>query len=152
MKGFRPEFYNEDPFLHTIEMLGWAAGRDGFTLRQIMDEFSKEFTQYGDPSHEASERLRKLLKSGMILVVTPGVLATFKAALNDPKAKDPGITEKAIHFLEKRLGEIAASKEPGRKPRLYRVTQVGMKYVQKRMPDLEKIFNDKHQKKGEQEG
>lgn len=145
-KGFRPEFYNEDPVLHTIELLGWAAGREAFTLRQIMADFEKDFKQYDDPTHEASERLRKLLKSGMILVVTPGLLNTWKTASNDPQAKDPGITENVIKKLEARLAQIAASKEPGRKPRLYRVTQAGFKYVEKRGPDLDKIYKEKGEK------
>jgi len=143
-KGYRPDFYNPDPVLHSIELLAWAAGRDSFILRELLLEFASEFGKFVDPSHEASERLRKLLKSGMILVVTPGVLNTFKAAFKEEsKAKDPGITKKEIQVLEERLAKIAASKQPGRKPRLYRITQIGLRYAEKRAADLDQIYQKK---------
>jgi len=155
MTGFRPDFYNEDPILHSIEILAWAAPRTGFVLREALDQFRNEFVQYGDAGHEASERIRKLVKSEMVLVVTPGVISTWKAALKnwrdrDPKTmseadleKGPGITDDEVEKLEGMLVQIAESKGPGRKPRLYRVTQAGSKYVETRKEDLKRIQKGK---------
>lgn len=155
MTGFRPDFYNEDPILHSIEILAWASERPAFVLREALEQFRDEFVQYGDASHEASERIRKLVKSEMVLVVTPGVISTWKAALEnwrgrDPKtmseadlAKGPGITDDEVQKLEGMLTQIAESKGPGRKPRLYRVTQAGAKYVESRKADLKRIQKKK---------
>lgn len=136
MKGYRPDFYNKDPELHTIELLAWGAARDGFTLRDLRDEFNTEFMTYGDPEHEASERLRKLLKSGMIAVVSLGLLKTlFSTEL---------INQKGFEHYENRLAKIQDTKKPGRKPRLYMATQTGIKYVESRKEDLAKIFEQKN--------
>src|SRR5262245_12312263 len=131
MTGYRPDFYNDDPRLHTIEILAWIAARDSFTIGELREEFSSDLKDYGDPDHEASERLRKLLKSEMILIVTPGLVKTFETT----KIHRP----KLIEYLEERLSQIASIKKPGRKPRLYMATEAGRKYVETRKADLEKI-------------
>lgn len=141
--GYRPTFYNEDPILHSIEILAWAAPRDAFTLRDVLDQFNRAFLQYKDAQHEGSERLRKLQKSGMIVAVTPSTVNSMRMALGSEKARSPGISEKELRSLEGRLGEIAASKNLGRKPRLYRVTLAGARYVEKRASDLKGILKRK---------
>jgi hypothetical protein len=138
-RGYRPDFYNADPVLHTIEILAWAAPRDAFSLREVLDQFNREFLQYKDAQHEASERLRKLQKSGMIVAVTQSVISAWRSALENKKALDPGISEKEIVAIENRMGEIVASKNLGRKPKLYRVTLGGARYVEIRGSDLRAI-------------
>lgn len=139
MKGYRPEFYNPDAKLHSIEILDWAAKRDVFTINEARDKFRSSLKDYEDPEHEISERLRKLLKSGNIIIVTPGDLKTLLAAGT--------MSVDLATALAKRLDEIQKSKTPGRKPRLYRISQTGAKYVETRREDLERISKEKKKPK-----
>ena len=137
-KGFRPEFYNEDARLHTIEILAWAAKRDVFTLREARQDFNSDLMEYKDPDHEISERIRKLIKSEMVVVVTTGLL---KNLVSTDMMKG-----KLAAAIEQRLSEIQAAKVPGRPPRIYMATQAGQKYVETRKEDLERIAKEKRRR------
>jgi len=129
--GNRPGFYNETASLHTIEILAWAAKQSAFTSRDVLDHFHKCLAPYGDPAHEVSERLRKLLKSGMIMILTEREVETLKTR----HAIDGEDAEKLL----KLLAAIQGAKVKGPKPRLYRITRTGEDYVDGRKDDLEFI-------------
>lgn len=135
MKGFRPSFYPENPRLHSIELLAWASTRASFTMKEIHLHFAATLSKYGDPIHEISERLRKMAKSGYIYHATEGVV---KALLQQGVLK----RDQAVHLME-RLQGIVESRELGRKPRLYAVSQTGIRYVHDRKADLAKISKKK---------
>jgi len=137
MTGYTPGFYNtEDPKLRSIEILTWASKRLAFTSRDALDHFQKEFAQYGDASHEVSERLRKLLKSGMILIVTEGEVKTMRN--REIVTEEEG---KTLVGLLSKLCDPEIRKKEGKRgplPRLYKVTMPGEKYVKARLEDEKK--------------
>lgn len=148
MKGYRAEFYNPDPMLHSIEILAWATDRDSFTIGDVRGRFGQELAGYEDAEHEISERIRKLVKSGNLIVLDPGAIKTLTVT---------GVmNEKTALALAQRLDEIQnpktdpnkpkKPKPKGRKPRLYRISQTGAKYVETRRDDLEKIYKGKKAK------
>lgn len=166
MKGFRPAFYNENPNLTSIEILAWAVKQPCFTMSEVKSAFAKALEEYVDSDHEVSERLRKLLKSGMIVVADEGLLATQEAIL---KAKDAAqksayrpktaqkdepeelvgtVTPERLSIIRQVLLEMKGQKRgKGRPPRLYFTTQAASKYVEGRAEDLAAIAKAKEKSK-----
>lgn len=172
MQGFRPSFYNEDAALQSIEILAWAVKQPCFTIMDAKSFFEVQLEGYRDPDHEISERLRKLLKSGMLVIAEHGALDTQEAIMR-AKAKeqeqkerelqaqgkkipqreeDPigTITLERLLIIKQFLSEIENNKKKrgrGRPPRLYFTTQAAAKYVESRADDLAAIAKTRKAKK-----
>lgn len=162
MKGFRPSFYSENPNLQSIEILAWAVKQPCFTLSDVKAAFAKQLEEYVDSTHEMSERLRKLAKSGMIVVADEGLLVTQEKILEaneaakrsqyrkpvkqeEPKEDLVGtITPERLSIIRQVLMEMKNQKRgKGRPPRLYFTTQAASKYVESRAADLLEIAKRK---------
>lgn len=158
MKGFRPSFYNEDAKLRSIEILAWAVTLPAFTIMKAKTHFEIQLQDYRDPDHEISERLRKLLKSGMIVIADDEALNLQKSILEArerAEIEDAQRTRKPIPKVEEVQGEITLERlatikkalvdlqnekrGAGRPPRLYFTTQAAAKYVESRAQDLAAI-------------
>lgn len=165
--GYRPSFYNENPNLTSIEILAWAVKQPCFTMSEVKAAFGKQLEEYVDADHEISERLRKLLKSSMIVVADEGMIATQEAIL---KAKEQAeksayrlkvagrkeeaedlvgaITPDRLSVIRQVLLEMKGQKRgKGRPPRLYFTTQAASKYVEGRAEDLAAIAKAKAKEK-----
>lgn len=127
MKGFRADFYNADAALRSIEILDWAAKQSGFLASDVREHFAGQLAGYKDADHEISERLRKLLKSGNIVVVTTAYVSSELAAgrLDVQEASEIGL----------HLDQIQTGGGRGRKPRLYAISQSGRRYLASRNAD-----------------
>lgn len=136
-RGFRPAFYNEDPFLHSIEILAWAVKQPCFSLGDVLRNFKDELRHYADATHEASERLRKLVRSGMIVALVGPRLAALK--IDD---------EKTLVAINERIRVLAMEsfRRRGRPARAYRITNAGRKQVARRKDDLERIAEAKEKR------
>ena len=161
MKGFRPSFYSENPNLQSIEILAWAVKQPCFTLGDVKAAFSVQLVEYVDSTHEMSERLRKLAKSGMIVVADEGLLVTQEKILEaneaakksqyrkpdkdeEPKDLIGAITPDRLSIIRQVLLEMKNQKRgKGRPPRLYFTTQAASKYVESRAADLLEIAKRK---------
>lgn len=127
MKGFRADFYNADAALRSIEILEWAGGRSSFLSSDVRKHFDGQLAGYKDADHEVSERLRKLLKSENIVVVTAAYLSGELAVgrLGGQEASELGLL----------LEQIEAGGGRGRKPRLYAISHAGRRYLASRSAD-----------------
>lgn len=127
MKGFRADFYNKDAALRSIEILEWAGGRSSFLSSDVRKHFDGQLAGYKDADHEVSERLRKLLKSGNIVVVTAAYVSAELAVgrLGGEEASELGLL----------LEQIEAGTGRGRKPRLYAISHAGRRYLTSRSAD-----------------
>lgn len=127
MKGFRADFYNKDAALRSIEILEWAAAQPAFLTNDVRNHFDGQLAGYKDADHEISERLRKLLKSGNIVVVTAAYVSAELAVgrLGGEEASALGL----------HLDQIEAGGGRGRKPRLYAISHAGRRYLASRDAD-----------------
>lgn len=129
--GYRASFYPENPRLRSIEILGWAAARPCFTVAEARRAFDRQLGTYKNPDHEISERLRKLLKSGMITWTDPWAIEREHRLLQDKKA--PRQAFDRLSQIRKTWEAMqAAPRRAGRPARLYFVTQAGLAYVERR--------------------
>lgn len=139
MEGFRPAFYEEDPKLHSIELLAWAAVQPCFTAGDMKQAFSQELSVYqtakgeDNSDHELSERLRKLANSGMIVAVDQARLDTTSPVAAIDEARKAAIEIRAARIKEETKGRR------GRPPRIYIITNAGSKQVARRTEDLDEI-------------
>lgn len=144
MPGYRASFFNKKAALHSIEILAWAAKQPAFTSREVATHFAQQLSTYGDVSHEVSERLRKLLKSGMIMILDEGAVKSLVSTdiIKDKEA--PALLARLAAIQGS--GEDDAPKARGRKARLYRLTIAGENHVKERKDTLK--FIDEQRKAG----
>lgn len=133
MEGFRPAFYNEDPKIHSIELLAWAAAQPCFTAGDLQAAFATELTNYKDAVHEVSERIRKLVNSSMIVAVDQTRLDTTSPVAAIDEARKAAIEIRMAKVKEDTKGRR------GRPPRIYIITNAGSKHVARRSEDLDEI-------------
>jgi len=143
-------FISPDGRLKTYEILNWAVQQGPFILRDVIKQFrdllSDKLDKDGQSLAEkdASERIRKLMKSGMIMVVTPSSLETLtKPYEAEVRRRNPesGKWKKAVVIVEPLLKKnqvddyaqaikaLSTSSGRGRKPRVYLATRKGQEYV-----------------------
>ena len=148
-KGFRSPIYAEDPNLTSIEILAWAAKRDVFMTAEAYNAFEEQLAFYAKPRpwdpdgrksmrNEILERVRKLVKSDMVVVVTSGYLQRLVSS----KGMDGGTAAD----LEERMAKERQARTVGRKPRFYCVTEAGRKYLETRQEDLKEILRKRRRK------
>lgn len=144
-------FMNRDGRLKSYDVLKWAVARGGpFILRGVLGEFSAQLSDKLDKDNrslaekDASERLRKLLKSGMIMVVTTSSLQAFTVPYQTEvrrRNEKTGKWQKAMITVEalltpaqaedytNQVGDLGTAAGRGRKPRVYLATRKGREYV-----------------------
>lgn len=148
MKGFRPAFYEENPNLRSIEILAWAVKEPCFTLSGVKEAFADQLGVYADPTHEVSERLRKLAKSGMIVVADERLISSKEKTLDAvgaPEDRVGAITPERLSVIRQTLQEMndpSVKRGKGRPPRLYFTTQAAAKYVETRAAEASKKISD----------
>lgn len=144
-------FMGPDGRLKSYDILKWAVDRGPFILRGVVDAFSDQLSKKINKDREslahkdASERLRKLLKSGMIMVVAVDSLKSltrpYKSQVkrrNEKTGKwektvivvEPLLTEEKAQEYNNEIGELGTVKGRGRKPRVYLATRKGRQYVE----------------------
>lgn len=146
MTGFRPSFYAENPALHSIEILAWASSVPCFTFREMRDRFQKQLAGYKDPVHEASERLRKLVKTGMIAIADETRVNSTAQGHELPEPQRTAVAEKLSEIAIESKGKPGQPGLRGRPSRVYILTRGGQKQVDRRLEDLEAIAADRRKK------
>lgn len=149
MKGYRAKFFKENAILESIEILTWAVRQPCFMTIEVKETFGVHRDSYKDFDHEIDERVRKLLKSGMILVADEGLLKTQEAILKSQEiARLSGaavqkqevlgeLTFEKIASIREALAKLKSEKRgKGRPPRIYFVTSAAAKYVDSRSIDF----------------
>lgn len=160
--------YAENPRLTTVEILSWAMRMGVFTLSDVIKEFGAKYKAMRvdeetgkergskDPVHDASERIRKLIKSGMLVVVTAETLPDLakpvpkklEEDIDDTEFWDPLLTKEEVKECLGRIDEVLRVHSVGRKPRFYLMTRQGKKYTEKRESNIQNEAAKGHRKKG----
>ena len=144
-------FMNSGGRLKSYDILKWAvAGGGPFILRGVLGQFSAQFSDKVDKNNQslaekdASERLRKLLKRGMIMVVTTSSLQAFTLPYETEvrrRNEKTGKWQKVMITVEallttaqaedytNQIGDLGTAAGRGRKPRVYLATRKGREYV-----------------------
>lgn len=144
MESFRPSFYNENPKIHSIELLDWAAAQHCFTAGDLQASFAKELESYKDAVHEVSERIRKLVNSGMIVAIDQTRLDT-----TSPVAAIDEMRKAAIELRMQILKDESKGRR-GRPPRIYIITKTGQNQIQRRAEDIKTIATRRIEEAGQE--
>lgn len=145
MKGYRARFFKSNAPLESIEILTWAAGLSCFTMEEAKENFSYCASRYKNFDHEISERLRKLLKSEMIVVADDGAIDAQEKQLaakeldpeKAPSQEEALLIRERLDIIRQVLAEMKNEKRgKGRPPRLYFTNKAAEKYVETRSIDF----------------
>jgi len=139
--------------LKSYDILRWSIGRGPFILREVVGEFKKSLSEklgrdgLSLAEKDASERIRKLVKSGMVMVITPDLLESlttsytrkvWKTNPGDGKRKEaevvvePMLTKNEAVTYAAKAKALAEGSGRGRRPRVYLATRKGREYVEYR--------------------
>lgn len=143
MEGFRASYYNENPKIHSIELLDWAAAQQCFTAGDLQAAFAKELESYKDAVHEVSERIRKLVNSGMIVAIDQTKLDT------DSSVAAIGEIRMAAIKLRMQILKDESKGRRGRPPRIYIITKTGQNQIERRAEEIKNIGEKRIEEAGQ---